>query len=110
MKSQPLAYWSFADCFAYLDKYQLERHPLHEQVWELSSRQQAMQCLMLCKHNCRVYAVSMAQGLLTHRHCVAGLPQRRRCTQHHPCAGGHVVRVGRRAVRQVSGAAVQHTM
>ena len=32
VKAQPLAFWSFADCFAYLDKYGLERHPLHEQV------------------------------------------------------------------------------
>ncbi len=32
VKCQPLAYWTFADCFAYLDKYSLERHPLHDQV------------------------------------------------------------------------------
>lgn len=31
-KCQPLAYWTFQDCFAYLDKYSLERHPLHEEV------------------------------------------------------------------------------
>jgi len=32
VKCQPLAYWEFSDCFAYLDKYSLERHPLHDQV------------------------------------------------------------------------------
>lgn len=29
---QPLAFWSFADCFAYLDKHGVPAHPLHEQV------------------------------------------------------------------------------
>ena len=32
MKCQPLAFWTFADCFAYLDKHGVPAHPLHEQV------------------------------------------------------------------------------
>lgn len=28
---QPLAYWEFRDCFAYLDKHGVEAHPLHSQ-------------------------------------------------------------------------------
>lgn len=27
----PLAYWEFRDCWAYLESYQVPRHPLHEQ-------------------------------------------------------------------------------
>lgn len=31
MSVQPLAYWEFRDCFAYLDKHGAEAHPLHAQ-------------------------------------------------------------------------------
>ena len=27
----PLAHWTFEDCFAYLDAYCVARHPLHEE-------------------------------------------------------------------------------
>ena len=30
-KCQPLAYWEFRDCFAYLERHGLEAHPLHAQ-------------------------------------------------------------------------------
>lgn len=39
VKCQPLAFWSFADCFAYLDKHGVPAHPLHEQVLLLASPQ-----------------------------------------------------------------------
>jgi phosphoadenylyl-sulfate reductase (thioredoxin) len=29
VKAQPLAYWEFADCFAYLERHGVEAHPLH---------------------------------------------------------------------------------
>lgn len=32
VKCQPLAFWTFADCFAYLEKHGVPAHPLHEQV------------------------------------------------------------------------------
>ncbi|KAK9801365.1 hypothetical protein WJX73_000633 [Symbiochloris irregularis] len=31
VKSNPLAWWTFKDCFDYLDRHDLERHPLHSQ-------------------------------------------------------------------------------
>mmetsp|Transcript_15340 Transcript_15340/g.46328 ORF Transcript_15340/g.46328 Transcript_15340/m.46328 type:complete len:324 (-) Transcript_15340:551-1522(-) len=31
VKCQPLAFWTFADCFAYLEKHGVPAHPLHEQ-------------------------------------------------------------------------------
>ena len=32
VKAQPLAYWTFADCFAYLERLGAPAHPLHAQV------------------------------------------------------------------------------
>jgi hypothetical protein len=29
---QPLAWWEFADCFAYLDRHHVPKHPLHDQA------------------------------------------------------------------------------
>lgn len=31
VKCNPLAWWTFKDCFEYLDRHQLDRHPLHSQ-------------------------------------------------------------------------------
>lgn len=32
VKCQPLAHWTFADCFAYLKTHNVPAHPLHGQV------------------------------------------------------------------------------
>ena len=32
VKCNPLAWWTFKDCFQYLETEQLEKHPLHDQV------------------------------------------------------------------------------
>lgn len=31
VKVQPLAYWEFRDCFEYLEKYNVPKHPLHDE-------------------------------------------------------------------------------
>ena len=32
VKCNPLAYWTFKDCFDYLESENLEKHPLHDQA------------------------------------------------------------------------------
>ena len=45
VKCQPLAHWTFADCFAYLEAHNVPAHPLHAQVCSL----QPNAC---CTHSC----------------------------------------------------------
>ena len=119
MKCNPLAFWEFRDCFNYTDVNGLDIHPLHAEVGRRScaparaprhSGASALAAQRACALACKVELPQEQHGggrpMSAERRgdARAGVPVGGRRAFHRARGQGEVVRVWRRAVRQVPGA------